>query len=118
VIAPGLVASRFRGFLSCLYCISNKYTVNGETWIDTDIFQIYNSGMNARKKRRGRPPKGSQSVKSETLLLRLEPRERQSFGEAAELAGVPLAVWIRERLRKVAAKELDEANRPIAFLEK
>jgi hypothetical protein len=72
--------------------------------------------METNKKRRGRPKKGSGQVKSEGILLKLEPSEKQAFGDAANLAGVPLSVWIRERLRKVAAKELGEAGRDVAFL--
>ena len=72
--------------------------------------------MSTDKKRRGRPPKSSGATKSESLLLRLEPGEKKGFGDAAHIAGVPLTVWIRERLRKVAAKELTESGKEIAFL--
>jgi hypothetical protein len=72
--------------------------------------------MKTKKARRGRPPKGSGAAKSESLLLRLSPTEKQGFADAAELAGVPLTVWIRERLRQVAAKELQSAAKPVAFL--
>jgi uncharacterized protein (DUF1778 family) len=50
------------------------------------------------------------------LGLRLQPDEKQAFEQAAELAGVPLSAWIRERLRKAARRELEDANRPIPFL--
>jgi hypothetical protein len=73
--------------------------------------------MKTKKARPGRPPKGSGLSKSESLLLRLSPSEKQGFADAAELAGVPLTVWIRERLRQVATKELQSAEKPIAFLE-
>lgn len=72
--------------------------------------------MTARKKRPGRPRKGSADKKSASLLLRLSPGEREGFGEAADVAGVPLTVWIRERLRRVATRELERAGRPVAFL--
>jgi hypothetical protein len=51
-----------------------------------------------------------------SILLRLDPNEKRGFGDAAETAGVPLAVWMRERLRLVAKKELESAGRPVAFL--
>ena len=73
--------------------------------------------MDAKKKRRGRPRKSSGQAKSESVLLRLAPGEKQGFGDAAELAGAPLAVWMRERLRQVAARELEGAGRAVAFLE-
>lgn len=72
--------------------------------------------METKKKRRGRPPKGSADTKSASLLLRLEPREKRGFGDAADLAGVPLTVWMRERLRRIAKRELEGANREVAFL--
>ena len=72
--------------------------------------------MDTRKTGRGRPRKGSDQIKSESVLLRMETREKQGFADAAELAGIPLAVWMRERLRKAAAKELEEAGREAAFL--
>jgi predicted HicB family RNase H-like nuclease len=69
----------------------------------------------SRRSGRGRPEKGSEDRKSESLLLRLEPREKETFSEAAKVAGVPLSVWIRERLRKVARGELQEAGHPFAL---
>ena len=56
-------------------------------------------------------------IKSESLKLRIGPEEKQAFQEAAELAGVALSVWIRERLRKVARKELEAAGHKIAFFQ-
>ena len=72
--------------------------------------------METKKKRRGRPRKGSGQAKSESVLLRLAPGEKKGFADAADLAGAPLAVWMRERLRQVAAKELTGAGREVAFL--
>jgi len=71
--------------------------------------------MKARK-RAGRPPKGSAETKSEAILLRLEPGEKEGFRAAAELAGIDLSAWIRERLRRVARQELEEARLPIPFI--
>jgi hypothetical protein len=81
-----------------------------------DIFWIYNNSMKTKKVRRGRPLKGSGLAKSKSILLRLEPREKDGFAEAAELAGIPLAIWMRERLRKEAAKELQQAGKQAPFL--
>ena len=72
--------------------------------------------MDTSKQRRGRPRKSSDLIKSESLLLRLEPREKSAFSDAAAIAGVPLTVWIRERLRWAATKELESNGMPIAFL--
>ena len=46
----------------------------------------------------------------------MEAREKQAFANAARIAGAPLTVWIRERLRKAAVRELEEAGCPIPFL--
>ena len=74
--------------------------------------------MTTKKQRRGRPRKSSGEAKSASLLLRLSPDEKQGFSDASQLAGVPLTVWIRERLRAVAMRELQSADKPIAFLGK
>lgn len=65
---------------------------------------------------RGRPPKDAGELRSESLLVRLDGGEKEAFKEAAALAGVTLASWVRERLRQIAIKELGKAERPIAFL--
>lgn len=54
--------------------------------------------------------------KTETKLLRLEAAEKRAFTAAANIAGVPLATWMRERLRRAAVRELEDAGREIAFL--
>jgi hypothetical protein len=69
------------------------------------------------KRRPGRPPLGSGQTKDEYLEIRLTTAEKQSFKDAADLAGVGLATWARERLRRIARKELEEADRSIAFLD-
>jgi hypothetical protein len=58
----------------------------------------------------------SGGVKEEYLELRLYAAEKQAFKDAADLRGMALSVWVRERLRLAARKELEEANRPVAFM--
>jgi hypothetical protein len=55
-------------------------------------------------------------LRTNNVLLRLKLTEKQAFQDAAELAGVPLSAWMRERLRQAAIKELEAQARPIAFL--
>jgi hypothetical protein len=74
--------------------------------------------MASESKRRGRPPKGSDKIKGAYLEVRLEEVEKQAFREAAELAGLDLSAWARERLRKASRSELEGAGRAVAFLEK
>jgi predicted HicB family RNase H-like nuclease len=73
--------------------------------------------MKTKTGRRGRPPKGSQA-KSESALVRMEPREKEAFRAAAELAGLDLSTWIRERLRTVARAELEGAGQVVPFLQR
>jgi uncharacterized protein (DUF1778 family) len=68
------------------------------------------------KKNAGRPKKTPNQTKGDYLELRLTPPEKQGFKDAAEIAGIPLAAWVRERLRRAAVRELEEADRPIPFL--
>lgn len=69
-----------------------------------------------KNKRPGRPTQGSEITKSKVILLRLEPGEKEGFRAAAELAGIDLSAWMRERLRRVARHELEEARLPIPFI--
>jgi uncharacterized protein (DUF1778 family) len=55
-------------------------------------------------------------LRTDNVLLRLKSSEKQTFQDAAELAGVSLSAWMRERLRQAAIKELEAQARPIAFL--
>jgi SH3-like domain-containing protein len=73
--------------------------------------------MMMRKNSRGRPRRPLASVKSASVLLRLGPSEKQGFAQAAELAGVPLAIWMRERLRCAVVSELRGAGRVVPFLD-
>lgn len=55
-------------------------------------------------------------TKAEYLEVRLENAEKQAFKDAADLAGLALSAWVRERLRTAARRELEDADKPIAFL--
>ena len=56
-------------------------------------------------------------TKAEYLEVRLEVTEKAAFKEAADVAGLPLSSWVRERLRVAARQELLAAGRTIAFLQ-
>jgi hypothetical protein len=83
--------------------------------VDFHIYRIYNRNMKSKK--RGRPPKEADQLKDESLLIRVGLDEKEAFKDAAELAGISLSSWVRERLRRNAIIELQEAARPIAFLD-
>lgn len=67
-------------------------------------------------KRRGRPPKAPGKAKAEYLQVRVNAAEKRSFHAAAELAGLDLSAWVRERLRLLARKELGKAGQAVPFL--
>jgi uncharacterized protein (DUF1778 family) len=67
------------------------------------------------KRNPGRPKKAKKL--NEYLEIRVESAEKQAFKDAADLAGIPVSIWVRERLRRAAIRELEEAARPIAFLQ-
>jgi hypothetical protein len=72
--------------------------------------------MKTQPKRRGRPKKSSDALQTQSLDVRVTDGEKQAFKDAAELAGMPVSVWVRDRLRAVSRKELDNAGQPVAFL--
>ncbi len=55
--------------------------------------------MKTKPKRRGRPKKNSDAIQTESLDVRLVLAEKETFKEAAKLAGMPLSTWVRDRLR-------------------
>lgn len=56
-------------------------------------------------------------AKTKSFLIMLEPEEKEAFQQAAKITGLPLSMWARERLRRAAVKELEEASIPVAFLQ-
>jgi hypothetical protein len=68
------------------------------------------------KKRLGRPPKSSDLAKGIRVDLRVMATEKEGFRAAAELAGLDLSAWIRERLRQAARLELAGAGWQVPFL--
>ncbi len=71
--------------------------------------------MKTQPKRRGRPPKSSDQLQTETLDVRITDAEKQAFKSAAELVGMPVSMWVRQRLKRNAAKELQDAGQEIPF---
>jgi uncharacterized protein (DUF1778 family) len=56
-------------------------------------------------------------AKSELVKIRVEESEKRGFEDAAALSGLSLSSWVRERLRRAAVRELEDASRPIPFIE-
>ncbi len=63
---------------------------------------------------RGRPKKTS--TLDDYLDIRVTADEKVAFRDAADLSGIPVSTWVRERLRWAATRELENAAKPIAFL--
>lgn len=68
------------------------------------------------KKKTGRPKKPPASIKGRYLQVRVSEAEKSAFDAAADLAGLEMSAWVRERLRIVARKELMEGGRQVPFL--
>ncbi len=54
--------------------------------------------------------------KAQVLQIRLTDLEKRGFLDAANLAGIPLSMWVRERLRLAAIRELESAGQKIPFV--
>jgi uncharacterized protein (DUF1778 family) len=54
--------------------------------------------------------------KTETMKIRLSTEEKQTFEKAAGLSGIAVSAWMRDRLRRAARRELQDANQPVPFL--
>jgi uncharacterized protein (DUF1778 family) len=56
-------------------------------------------------------------MRTQTMEIRVTPEEKTAFRDAARVAGIPTSAWVRERLRRAATRELEDAGREIAFLQ-
>lgn len=54
--------------------------------------------------------------KEQVLQIRLTAEEKQGFAVAAEIAGIPLSSWVRERLRLAAIRDLEGAGMRVPFI--
>lgn len=64
--------------------------------------------------KRGRPKQATR--RTEYLELRLTEHEKRAFTVAANIAGISLSTWVRERLRRAVIRELEEAGKPATVL--
>ncbi len=56
------------------------------------------------------------SMKTTTLQIRLDQDEKAAFEKVADLAGITLSAWARERLRSSAIRELENAGLKVPFV--
>jgi uncharacterized protein (DUF1778 family) len=57
-------------------------------------------------------------MKSETVKIRLSADEKAAFQRAAEISGISLSSWMRERLRLAATRDLEQTGKTPEFLAK
>jgi hypothetical protein len=55
-------------------------------------------------------------MKTASVEVRMTAEEKRGFQQAAELSGIALSAWIRERLRRAATRELEDAGKGVPFL--
>ena len=67
-------------------------------------------------KKQGRPPKLASQVRRHYLQVRVNSAEKAAFDAAADLAGLALSAWLRERLRLAARTELAAGGQTAPFL--
>ena len=58
------------------------------------------------------------SMKTDLVKIRVSESEKEAFQTAADIAGITVSAWARERLRRAAVRDLQDASRPIPFLER
>ncbi len=56
------------------------------------------------------------SMKDRKVIFKASEQEETAFKKAAELSGLTLSAWIRNKLRIEAKKELLEAGKEVDFL--
>lgn len=55
--------------------------------------------------------------RSTQILIRVSPSEKKAFDICAQIAGISTSAWIRERLRLIAAQELNQIGKLIELKE-
>ena len=94
-------------------CINKRYTKNP---VNKKVYTIDIQNMLwIKMTERRRPTKRPKAKKIKHLIIRLEAEEKQAFKDSAKIAGAPLSVWVRERLRQAAIKELEAVGHPTSF---
>jgi uncharacterized protein (DUF1778 family) len=67
------------------------------------------------KPKKGRPKKTPAKRKTRYLQVRVTDAEKVVFDRAADLAGIDMSAWVRERLRMAARAELAQAGEAADF---
>jgi predicted HicB family RNase H-like nuclease len=74
-------------------------TVTLQSRIDGEVFYQYTYGMPRPKK-----PKGQ--AREKLMQVRVQPKEYDSFKEAADSSGLDLSAWVRQQLLLAARRDI------------
>lgn len=55
--------------------------------------------------------------KDSQVMIKVSESEREGFRRAADIAGIGLSAWARQKLRAAAIKDLQELGEKVPFLE-
>ena len=55
-------------------------------------------------------------TKTDVLRDRLSESEKEAFQTAADIAGISVSSWVRERLRMAAVRDLEGAGMRVPFI--
>jgi hypothetical protein len=55
--------------------------------------------------------------KTEVVIIRVSEAEKKGLERAAEISGIGLSAWARQRLRTAAIKEHQDAGEKVIFLQ-
>jgi hypothetical protein len=67
------------------------------------------------KARQEKGKSGSRELRRGLLQVRVTEKEKEVFEQAANLSGLALSAWMRERLRTVARQELEATGKRVQF---
>lgn len=97
-----------------MYCTDKKGILSRKIFLDLYFCRPYNDSM----RKTGRPKTLPGLGKEEYLEVRLGAAEKKAFQDAAVASGMALSAWVRDRLRRASRKELEDLEKPVAFLER
>ncbi len=81
------------------------------------IFKFFVTTISLMAKNRGGAPRKSpDKSKSALIQLRVSAAEKEAFQMASEADGKKLSEWMRDRLRAVSRKELEELGQSAPFV--
>lgn len=54
--------------------------------------------------------------KEQSIMIRVSQLEKEGFARAAEISGIGLSAWARQKLRSAAIKDLQDVGMKIPFI--